>query len=31
MKKGDKYYCGKFDKGRADGLALVYVPGNFYF
>lgn len=28
---GDKYYCGKFNQGRGEGLAIVFVPNNFYF
>lgn len=31
MKNGDKFYCGKFNNGRAEGIALVFVPGHFYY
>lgn len=31
LKNGDKYYCGSFSKGRANGLGIIFVPRNFYY
>lgn len=30
-RNGEKYFCGTFRNGRAEGPGIVYIPNHFYY